>query len=77
MGSVRSGRDIDTALRKKGFTCKFDGKHLRYTFFTGQKRAGVCTLLSHGAMGDMLCANLISRMSRQGRMPTAGRHRRR
>ncbi len=32
MGSSRKGRDIDAALRKKGFICQPDGKHIRYFF---------------------------------------------
>ena len=32
MGNARTGRDIDAALRKKGFRRDLDGKHIWYYF---------------------------------------------
>ncbi len=61
MGRVRKGRDIDVALCKKGFRREIDGDHVCY-LLTGSK---VKTKTSHGAMGDTIGTNLISRMSRQ------------
>ena len=66
MGNVRSGRDIDAALCRKGFTRDFDGNHLRY-FFTmpGKGRTRIMTLMSHGTFGETISAPLISQMARQ------------
>ena len=61
MGNVRKGRDIDAGLCSSGFTREVDGDHVRYVL-TG---TSVKTKVSHGAMGDTIGANLISRMSRQ------------
>jgi hypothetical protein len=61
MSSVRKGRNIDAALSKKGFQRETDGDHIRYVL-TG---TDVKTKISHGAMGDTIGANLISRMARQ------------
>jgi hypothetical protein len=61
MGRVRKGRDIDVALCKKGFRREADGDHVCY-LLTDSK---VQTKVSHGAMGDTIGANLMSRMSRQ------------
>jgi len=65
MGSNRKGRDIDSALCKKGFRSIGDGKHVRY-FLMGQ--TGVRTMISHGMMGSSLDAKLISDMARQLRI---------
>ena len=62
MGNVRSGRQIDVALRKKGFQQEMIGKHIHY-FFGGDSL--IVTHMSHGAMGDTIGANLIARMARQ------------
>ena len=62
MGSVRSGRQIDSALRKKGFERVVIGKHIHY-FFGGDSL--IVTHMSHGSMGDTIGANLISQMARQ------------
>ena len=61
MGRVRKGRDIDAALCKKGFRLETDGDHVCY-FLRG---SNVKTKVSHGAMGDTIGTNLISRMARQ------------
>jgi hypothetical protein len=61
MGRVRKGREIDVALCKKGFVREVDGNHICYVL-TGSH---VQTKVSHGAMGDTIGANLISRMARQ------------
>ena len=69
MGNVRSGRDIDAALRKKGFTRKNDGKHLRYSFILPEgSKSGITTLISHGAFSETIGAPLISQMARQLRL---------
>ena len=61
MSSVRKGRNIDSALCKKGFQRETDGDHIRYVL----SGTDVKTKVSHGAMGDTIGANLISRMARQ------------
>jgi hypothetical protein len=65
MGSNRKGRDIDTALCKKGFRRISGGKHVRYVL-TG--RAGIRTMISHGMLGSSLDAKLIGDMARQLRI---------
>ena len=62
MSSNRKGRDIDSALRKKGFSRDKSSDHFRYTFVS---MPYVRTMISHGVMGDSIGADLISRMSRQ------------
>ena len=65
MGSNnRKGRDIDAALRKKGFRCETDGKHVWYNF-TGIPKTGIKVMMSHGMRGETIGVDLISRMSRQ------------
>lgn len=61
MGRVRKGRDIDTALCKKGFRREIDGDHFCY-FLTGSK---VKTKMSHGMMGHTIGAQLLGLMARQ------------
>ena len=69
MGNVRSGRDIDAALCKKGFTCDSDGDHLRYFFTMPDKsKMRIMTLISHGAFSETIGAPLISQMARQLRL---------
>jgi len=67
MSSVRKGRVIDAALCKKGFQRETDGDHIRYVFLDSD----VKTKISHGAMGDTIGANLISRMARQLHLSTS------
>jgi len=62
MGNVRSGRQIDSALCKKGFRRTTIGKHIHYFF--GEDSL-IVTHMSHGAMSDTIAANLISKMARQ------------
>ena len=62
MSSNRKGRDIDTALRKKGFSRNTSSDHFRYAFVGVPY---IRTMMSHGVMGDSIGADLISRMSRQ------------
>ena len=64
MGSTRRGRDIDAALRKKGFHRSVSGDHIFYHFGDTDIR----TKMSHGMMGHSLSADLISRMARQLRL---------
>ena len=65
MGRVRKGREIDSALCKKGFRRETDGKHVLYFLVDS---AGIRTMISHGDMGETIGDNLISRMSRQIRL---------
>ena len=62
MSNVRSGREIDSALRRKGFRRERDGKHVHYFFVENPM---VVTHMSHGMMGSSIDANLMSRMARQ------------
>ncbi len=62
MGNVRSVRDIDTALCKKGFRRTMHGKHIQYFFKDAPK---IRTMVSHGMGNSSLSADLISRMARQ------------
>jgi len=64
MGSTRKGRDIDAALRSKGFHRDVSGDHLYY-YFGGTR---VKTKMSHGMMGSSLSAKLIGDMARQLRL---------
>ena len=65
MSSNRKGRDIDSALRKKGFSRDKSSDHFRYAFASVPY---IRTMISHGVMGDSIGADLISRMSRQLRI---------
>ena len=69
MGNVRSGRNIDSALRRKGFFRDSDGDHVHYYLLrsTGE-RTSVKTKISHGMLGSAICAKLISLMARQLRL---------
>ena len=64
MSSTRKGRDIDAALRKKGFSREVSGDHIYYYF--GSTR--VKTKMSHGMMGSSLSVELIGDMARQLRL---------
>ncbi len=69
MGSVRKAREIDAALRKKGFRRETDGKHIHYFFRDSEGgKSGIFTLMSHGMAGSSLSANLLSQMARQLRL---------
>ena len=66
MGNVRSGRSIDSALRKKGFSRDSDGDHVNYYFLCrNSKRSSVKTKMSHGMMGSTIDDNIFSRMAHQ------------
>jgi len=66
MGSVRSGREIDSALCKKWFRRETGGDHICYFFLDADgKDTDIKTKISHGVMSDTIGANLISRMARQ------------
>jgi hypothetical protein len=67
MGSTRKGRDIDAALRKKGFRRDKTGDH--YYYFFGATR--IRTKISHGMLSSSLSAELIGSMSRQLRLTKA------
>ncbi len=66
MGRVRKGRDIDAALRKKGFRRDADRDHVYY-FLTDSdgNDVGVKTKISHGMMGETIGDPLIGKMARQ------------
>jgi len=66
MRSVRSGRNIDSALRKKGFLRAADADHIHYYLLhsTGD-RTRIKTKVSHGMMGSTLSAKLICDMAKQ------------
>ena len=66
MGSTRKGRDIDAALRRKGFRRNVSSDHIFY-YFEGTR---VSTKISHGMMGSSLSADLLSRMARQLHLST-------
>ena len=69
MSPVRSAKEIDTALRKKGFWCKSDGKHVRYSLVSFDVvKMGVNTSMSHGTSGTTVGLPLISLMARQLRL---------
>jgi len=65
MSSVRSGRSVDAALRKKGFSRSVDSDHLVYRLFGSNGELFVRTKISHGMLGSSLSADLISKMARQ------------
>jgi hypothetical protein len=66
MSNVRSARDIDKALRKKGFRREMDGKHIHYFFDdTDGKKSGIFTLMSHGMGSTTVGDPLLGLMARQ------------
>ena len=62
MGRVRSGREIDAALCKKGFSRSISGRHIQY-FLNDVPR--IKTMMSHGDAGVTIGDSLITRMARQ------------
>jgi len=60
--SNRKGRDIDSALRKKGFLRDTSGDHIFYFF--GKTRI-IKTKMSHGMLGSSIGAGLIGDMAIQ------------
>ena len=66
MSNVRSARDIDKALRKKGFRREMDGKHIHY-FFPGANggKSGIFTSISHGMGSTTIGDTLLGLMTRQ------------
>ena len=65
MSSVRSGRSVDSALRKKGFSRSVDSDHLVYRLFGSNEELFARTKISHGMLGSTLNADLISKMAHQ------------
>ena len=63
--SNRKGRDIDAALRKKGFSRDTSGDHVFYFF--GKTRI-IKTKMSHGMLGSTIGAGLIGDMAIQLRL---------
>ncbi|MGL4593391.1 MAG: hypothetical protein ACRCUY_01535 [Thermoguttaceae bacterium] len=63
---VRKGREINSALCRKGFIRHEDGDHIRYFLFTktGERRIA-STKISHGMMGTTLSPKLVSVMAMQ------------
>ncbi len=72
MGRVRKGRDIDSALCKKGFRRAADRDHVYY-FLTDSNGndVGVKTKISHGMLGETIGDPLISKMAKQLRLTKA------
>ena len=69
MNSTRSGRDIDSALTKKGFDRTKESDHVRYYLYDQQTGANLTqTKMSHGILGNTIGATLISQMARQLRL---------
>ena len=66
MSNSRKGRDIDSALMRKGFEKTKDSDHVRYYFYDRQTGATLAqTKISHGMMGVSIGAPLISQMASQ------------
>ena len=69
MANVRSGREVDAALRKKGFLRETDGDHVHYCLLSSDgRKSTVKTQISHGMSGSAISAGLISKMARQLRL---------
>ena len=66
MSNSRSGRNIDSALVKKGFQRVRDGDHVRYRFYVpGNDNPLARTKISHGMQGHAIGTKLLSEMARQ------------
>jgi len=66
MSRVRSARDINSALSKKGFRVEKDGDHIRYYFLDAHgEETGIKTKISHGSLGATVSSKLISLMAKQ------------
>ena len=66
MADIRSGRDIDSALVKKGFLRFSEGDHVRYRFYGSSGDNPVArTKISHGMLGRTVGTKLISLMAKQ------------
>jgi len=65
MGSNRTGRNIDSALCRKGFRRDISGRHIRY-FFRDSKE--IRTMMSHGMFGQTIEPWIISQMALQLRL---------
>ena len=69
MGSVRSARDIEAALVKKGFQRVDGGDHIRFYFYGANNDAPIArTKISHGKDGNTVSAKLMGEMARQLRL---------
>ncbi len=69
MSRVRSAKDIDAALRKKGFRREMDGKHILYFFPKSDGgKSGIFTLMSHGMGSTTIGDSLLGKMARQLRL---------
>ncbi len=67
--SVRSGRVIEAALRKKGFRVDATRDHVYFYFLKlDGEDSKIFTKISHGMGNSSLSADLISKMSRQLRL---------
>ena len=69
MSNVRSAKEVDKALRKKGFRREMDGRHIHY-FFPGSNggKSGISTLMSHGMGAATIGDSLSGLMARQLRL---------
>ncbi|MGL4943954.1 MAG: hypothetical protein ACRC46_12285 [Thermoguttaceae bacterium] len=72
MGRVRAGRNVDAALRKKGFKRDASGDHVYYFFTDPEGQETILnTKMSHGMLGSTIDAKTLSLMSRQLRITKA------
>ena len=66
MRRVYSGKEIDSALCRKGFRRDDGHDHVFYFLsFANRRDTGIKTKISHGMMGQTIGAGLISLMARQ------------
>ena len=66
MSRVRSARQINSALGKKGFFIENDGDHVRYFHLDSLGvETGIKTKISHGALEKTISAKLMSLMAQQ------------
>lgn len=69
MVNVQSARNIDSALRKKGFQCVLEKDHVFYYFLRRNgERTSIKTKISHGMGNSDIGSPLIAQMSRQLRL---------
>jgi predicted RNA binding protein YcfA (HicA-like mRNA interferase family) len=72
MSNVRSAKEINSALRQKGFYAEKEGDHVRYYHLDSSgEETGIKTKISHGALGKTVSSKLISLMAKQLRLSKA------
>jgi hypothetical protein len=66
MSNTRKGREIASALLKKGWRRERDGNHTWYTFLIRDgAEFSVHTLMSHNISGKTVSRSLMARMAKQ------------